>query len=67
MSEIDWQEPFCGGGGNACLQLGLHAHGTPHLRETDRPGEILTTTPTALAALITTARRGDLDQLRRSR
>jgi hypothetical protein len=37
MPEITWQEPFCGGGGNACLQLGYDDNGTPHLRETAQP------------------------------
>ncbi|UGY93539.1 DUF397 domain-containing protein [Streptomyces gobiensis] len=66
MSEITWQEPFCGGGGNACLQLGYDETGTPHLRETEHPDQILTTTPTALTALITAARHGTLNPLPRA-
>ncbi|MFJ5301197.1 DUF397 domain-containing protein [Streptomyces sp. NPDC088350] len=48
-----WQKSsFSGGGdGNACLELAT----TPtafHLRESDAPATHLTTTPTALAALL---------------
>lgn len=63
MTDINWSEPFCGGdGGNACLQLGFAADGTPHLRETERPDEIVATTPEALRHLIRAARNGRLDR-----
>lgn len=60
MLEITWHEPYCSGGGNACLQLGHDATGTPHLRETAEPGRVIAITPAALAALTTAARRGTL-------
>ncbi|WP_156726826.1 DUF397 domain-containing protein [Streptomyces apocyni] len=64
MPEIDWQEPFCGGdGGNACLQLGFTADGTPHLRETANPEEVITTTRDGLRHLVAAARRGDLPHI----
>ncbi|MFI9311543.1 DUF397 domain-containing protein [Streptomyces triculaminicus] len=64
MSEIQWQNPICGGdGGNACLQIGHAPDGTPILREMARPTELITTTPEGLRNLITAAKRGELDHL----
>ncbi|MEX2981329.1 DUF397 domain-containing protein [Streptomyces sp. C36] len=63
MSDIKWQEPFCAGGGNACLQIGHTPDGTPILRETSRPDELITTTPQSLRNLIEAAKRGELDHL----
>ncbi|MEU5430108.1 hypothetical protein AB0H73_31555 [Streptomyces olivoreticuli] len=63
MSEIQWQEPLCGGGGNACLQIGHTRTGTPILRETTRPDELIATTREGLRNLIEAAKRGDLDHL----
>jgi hypothetical protein len=58
---ITWEPPFCGGdGGNACLQLGRGAEGTIHLRETAAPNLVIATTPHALKALSSVARRGAL-------
>ncbi|MBT2383793.1 hypothetical protein [Streptomyces sp. ISL-11] len=61
MSEIQWQEPVCGGGGNACLQIGHCPDGTSVLRETARPHELVTTTREGLRNLISAAKRGELD------
>ncbi|MEU5421303.1 hypothetical protein ACFY1P_32905 [Streptomyces sp. NPDC001407] len=63
MSEIRWQEPLCANGGNACLQIGHTATGTPILRETTRPDELITTTREGLRNLIEAAKRGELDHL----
>ncbi len=64
MSEIRWQEPLCGGdGGNSCLQIGHTADGTPILRETTHPNELIRTTPQGLRNLIESAKRGELDHL----
>ncbi|MCC3778790.1 DUF397 domain-containing protein [Streptomyces sp. UNOB3_S3] len=64
MSEICWQEPLCGGnGGNTCLQIGHTAAGTPVLRETTHPTELITTTHQGLSNLIKAAKRGELDHL----
>ncbi|MFI9581558.1 DUF397 domain-containing protein [Streptomyces sp. NPDC052236] len=50
---LNWQKSsFSGGGeGNACLELTASAQGT-HLRESDDPNVVLTTTPDGLQALI---------------
>ncbi|MBT2383794.1 DUF397 domain-containing protein [Streptomyces sp. ISL-11] len=64
MSEIRWQEPLCGGnGGNTCIQIGHTADGTPILRETAHPSEMVTTTREGLAYFIEAAKRGELDHL----
>lgn len=64
MTEIHWQAPICGGdGGNACLQIGHAPDGTPVLRETARPNELITTTRENLRTLVEAAKRGDLDHL----
>ncbi|MEU4210391.1 DUF397 domain-containing protein [Streptomyces sp. NPDC026206] len=63
MSEIKWQEPMCAGGGNACLQIGHAPDGTPILRETARPTELIRTTSQGLRNLIEAAKRGELDHL----
>ncbi|MBT2506955.1 hypothetical protein J7I98_13855 [Streptomyces sp. ISL-98] len=64
MTEIHWQAPLCGGdGGNACLQIGHTPEGTPVLRETARPDELITTTHENLRSLVEAAKRGDLDHL----
>ncbi|MCX5234886.1 DUF397 domain-containing protein [Streptomyces prunicolor] len=54
-----WQKSsFSGGGdGNACLELATTPT-TLHLRESDTPTTHLTTTPTALAALLDGIRSG---------
>lgn len=63
MSDIKWQEPFCAGGGNACLQIGHTTDGTPIIRETSAPHELVTTTPQGLRNFIEAAKRGELDHL----
>ncbi|GAA0431716.1 hypothetical protein [Streptomyces luteireticuli] len=63
MSEIRWQEPLCGAGGNACIQIGHTTTGTPILRETARPHETIATTRDALRNLVEAAKRGELDHL----
>ncbi|MBT2526857.1 hypothetical protein J7E91_15840 [Streptomyces sp. ISL-99] len=61
---MHWQAPLCGGdGGNACLQIGHTPEGTPVLRETARPDELITTTRENLRSLVEAAKRGDLDHL----
>ncbi|GHG70489.1 DUF397 domain-containing protein [Streptomyces griseocarneus] len=63
MPEIRWQDPLCANGGNACLQIGHTPDGTPVLRETAHPTELITTTPAGLRNLIEAAKRGELDHL----
>jgi hypothetical protein len=55
MTELTWQKSsFSEGGGVNCLYVAATPTGPIHLRESDHPETTLTTTPTALAALIRT-------------
>ncbi|MFI1969409.1 hypothetical protein BLA24_14275 [Streptomyces cinnamoneus] len=48
-----WQRSsFCAGGGNNCVELARPAAGPLHLRESEAPGTVIQTNPTALGALI---------------
>jgi len=60
---VNWQKSsFSGGGdGNACLELAATTTAF-HLRESDAPTTHLTTTPTALAALLHGIRAGRVDR-----
>ncbi|MGK5447547.1 DUF397 domain-containing protein [Streptomyces radiopugnans] len=63
MSESKWQKSsFCGGGGNNCVELRSDA-GAIRLRESERPGQAIATTPAALRALILSAKAGEFDHL----
>lgn len=50
---VTWQKSsFSGGGDGAnCVEVGT-ARGTVHLRESDTPSQVLSTSPKGLAALI---------------
>ncbi|MDQ0813601.1 hypothetical protein QFZ63_005315 [Streptomyces sp. B3I7] len=53
MTELDWRKSSFSGDQANCLYLAAVAPvGPVHLRESDQPGTVLTTTPGALAALI---------------
>jgi hypothetical protein len=58
---VNWQKSsFSGSGdGNACVELAT-APGTVHLRESETPATLLTTTPTTLAALLHRIRSASL-------
>ncbi|MER5468773.1 DUF397 domain-containing protein [Streptomyces sp. NPDC002935] len=53
MPQLVWQKSsFSGGGEGECVELAATATGHIHLRESDRPGDIATSTPHALAGLL---------------
>jgi hypothetical protein len=53
MPRLSWQKSsFSGGGEGECVELAATATGHIHLRESDRPGDIATSTPRALASLL---------------
>ncbi|MGW2642186.1 DUF397 domain-containing protein [Streptomyces sp. NPDC001348] len=53
MTVLDWQKSSFSGDQANCLNLAAPTPAGPiHLRESDQPDTILTTTPAALAALI---------------
>ncbi|WP_405907240.1 DUF397 domain-containing protein [Streptomyces sp. NBC_00828] len=53
-----WQKSSFSGGGDEedCVEIAATTPTTLHLRESDHPTTILTPTPTALRALLTTLR-----------
>lgn len=62
MPQLTWQKSsFSGGGEGECIELA--AAPTPdriHLRESDQPHAIATTTPHALASLLHAVKAGNL-------
>ncbi|MEU2210021.1 DUF397 domain-containing protein [Streptomyces hygroscopicus] len=58
-----WRKSSYSSQGANCLYVSAPDNATIRLRESDKPDTILTTTPTALAALIHSAKAGRLDHL----
>jgi hypothetical protein len=58
MLQLVWQKSsFSTGDQGECVELATDSTGTVHLRESDNPDHITTTSPSALAALLTTLKR----------
>ncbi|MBH5335686.1 DUF397 domain-containing protein [Streptomyces pactum] len=63
MDELTWRKSsYSEAGGNDCVELAASGTGI-HLRESDDPGSILTTTPGTLRTLVRNAKRGRFDRL----
>jgi hypothetical protein len=62
MSEPEWQKSsFSAGGAENCMEFAAHTHtGTVHLRESDDPTIVLTTTPQRLSSLLNAIHNGAL-------
>ncbi|GHC70723.1 DUF397 domain-containing protein [Streptomyces cinnamoneus] len=61
MSRPAWQKSsFSTGPEGACLEAARTAGGLIRLRESDDPAQVITATPTAWAALLTTVKAGRL-------
>lgn len=54
MGALNWQKSsFSSGDGNtSCVEVARDTTGTLHLRESDEPGNVLATRPTALRAML---------------
>ncbi|MCZ4097028.1 DUF397 domain-containing protein [Streptomyces sp. So13.3] len=65
MSELIWRKSsFSGSGGNGnCLEATATPTGLVHFRESDRPGEVLSTTPAHWAAFLRAIKGGEAGQL----
>ncbi|MFJ2191492.1 DUF397 domain-containing protein [Kitasatospora sp. NPDC087861] len=65
MSNFSWQKSSYSNaeGGNNCLELAASADDIRHLRESDDPSIIVTTTATKLRAFILGAKAGEFDHL----
>lgn len=53
MTGLRWQKStYSEGGADTCVEVARDDTGTVHLRESDTPGTVLASAPTALAALL---------------
>jgi hypothetical protein len=62
MAEGFWQESSFCQAGNSCVGI-LREGGTVKLRESEQPGEIITTTPEKLRDFILGVKNGEFDHL----
>jgi hypothetical protein len=63
MPELVWQKSsFSTGGEGECLELAATPPERIHLRESDRPYEVATATPHALARLVHAVKTGSLSR-----
>jgi hypothetical protein len=61
MSQLVWQKStFSGGASGNCVEVAADSAGTIHLRESDAPATVATTTPPALRALLATIKADHL-------
>ncbi len=70
MSELKWQKSsFSEGGAANCVEVATGAAGVTHLRESDEPRTVISTTPRAFGALVRRIKTGEFDagRVRRSR
>ena len=66
MSRLLWQKSsFSGGGNGNCVEVAASERGRVHLRESDRPGAVVTTTARKLEAFLEGVRTGEFDDLAR--
>ncbi|GHJ31135.1 hypothetical protein TPA0910_55680 [Streptomyces hygroscopicus subsp. sporocinereus] len=64
MSQLTWRKSsFSEGHTDTCVELAADSAGLPHLRESDDPEVVISTTPAALRALLRAAKAGELDRL----
>jgi hypothetical protein len=63
MSQLKWQKSsFSEGGTETCVEVAADLTGTRrHLRESDDPAMVVTTSPAALRALIVSIKAGEFD------
>ncbi|MFJ4696398.1 DUF397 domain-containing protein [Streptomyces sp. NPDC088766] len=52
MQDLSWQKSSFSGDGSNCVYVATSPTGTVHLRESDDPNTVLTTTAPGLRALI---------------
>ncbi|WP_033322816.1 DUF397 domain-containing protein [Streptomyces yerevanensis] len=63
MPQLAWQKSsFSGGGEGECVELAATAPERIHLRESDHPHEIATTTSRAFAGLLHALKAGNLSR-----
>ncbi|MFE2731905.1 hypothetical protein [Streptomyces sp. NPDC059349] len=62
MSEITWEDPFCGEG-NSCFRLGTDPHGNAYITVAGDEATYLIDSREALRALILDIKAGKADHL----
>ncbi|MCA6091495.1 DUF397 domain-containing protein [Streptomyces sp. SCA3-4] len=62
MSSPKWQKSSYSEAASSCLYLAAGTTGAIHLRESDTPDTVLTTTPGRLRPLISALKAGSLDR-----
>ncbi|MFJ7996599.1 hypothetical protein ACIQ7D_05470 [Streptomyces sp. NPDC096310] len=62
MTEIIWEEPFCGEGNN-CFRIGTDANGSAYIAVFGQEDTYLTDTREALTTLIRDIKAGKADHL----
>jgi hypothetical protein len=64
MSQLRWQKSsFSEGHTENCVEVATGTAGTTHVRESDDPSTVITTTPHAFGALVRRIKAGQLDGL----
>ncbi|MFE2188542.1 DUF397 domain-containing protein [Streptomyces sp. NPDC059455] len=64
MPALQWHKSsFSSGDAANCVELAADSVGTPHLRESDDPEAVISTTPAALRAFLRAAKVGAFDRL----
>ncbi|MFD5464414.1 DUF397 domain-containing protein [Kitasatospora sp. NPDC127059] len=65
MSELRWQKSSFSGSneGGSCVELAVGAEDICHLRESDDPAIVITTTTARLRVLLLGAKTGEFDHL----
>ncbi|MEU7299308.1 hypothetical protein [Streptomyces sp. NPDC007206] len=64
MSEIQWEEPFCGEG-NSCFRVGLDEAGNAYIAVLGQEDRFITDTHDALRTMIREIKAGRADHLLR--
>jgi hypothetical protein len=65
VSTRNWQKSSYSGSGSNCLYVATGADGTVHIRESDEPDVIVTTTSATLRALIQGIKAAEFDHFAR--
>ncbi|MFE9019119.1 hypothetical protein ACFYNL_11180 [Streptomyces sp. NPDC007808] len=62
MSEIEWEEPFCGEG-NSCFRIGLDQEGNAYIAVRGQEDRFIRDSRTALRTMILDIKAGKADHL----
>lgn len=60
MTELNWQKSTFSGNAADCVEIAI-SDGVIHIRESDQPDEVVTTTPAKLRAFLQGVKAGEFD------